>query len=149
MLRSSPEWRTYVQPPPPLLTPREELESRIESIIGHINSERSNKLKWGHVSGRAVEVTRSDNTTVHVDLDLDISVPDPIPDPEVDVDFDLHFACDSGVISIQMRNPLSQWGDGEPGRAMIKCPGRWVAARPGSYQSTYRSTSNSRRSPSK
>ena len=100
-LRAHSLWQQYTQPFPPLVIPREELESRIESIIG--DKLHGTKLYWGEISGRAVEVTRKDDHTVHVDLDLAYSL-DNWFDPEVDVDLDLGLACSGGKISLTASN---------------------------------------------
>ena len=100
-LRANTLWQQYTQPFPPLLIPREELESRIESIIG--DKLHGTKLYWGEISGRAVEVTRKDDHTVHVDLDLAYSV-DNWFDPEVDVDFDMAVTCSNGKITLTASN---------------------------------------------
>lgn len=86
---------------PPFFLPRVELESRIESLVGH--TIHGQQLYWGHLHGRAVEVSRTDSSTIHVDLDLAASVP-VIWDPEVDVDFDIRFACNGGQISLTVMN---------------------------------------------
>ncbi len=100
-LRAHTLWQQYTQPFPPLVIPREELESRIESILG--DKLHGTKLYWGHISGRAVEVTRKDDHTVHVDLDLAYDL-DNWFDPEVDVDLDMGLACSSGKISLTGSN---------------------------------------------
>ncbi len=100
-LRAHPLWQTYTQPFPPLVIPRAELESRIESIVG--DRLHGTKLYWGEISGRAVEVTRKDDHTVHVDLDLAYDL-DNWFDPEVDVDLDMGLACANGKIALTASN---------------------------------------------
>ncbi len=100
-LRAHPRWRSYRQPFPPLVIPHEEMESRVESILG--DNIHGTKLYWGHLHGRAVEVTKKDDQTIHVDLDLAYGVT-ALPDPEVDIDFDLRFACSAGEITLTTLN---------------------------------------------
>ncbi len=103
-LRQNSHWQIY----PPLSFPRDlprvfsrnELESRIESLIGTFI--HGNRLYWGHLHGRGVEVTKRDDQTLHVDLDLAVEVPGF--NPEVDIDFDLVIACGGGKISAVTRN---------------------------------------------
>jgi hypothetical protein len=47
---------------------RAEIESRIESTIGNLFWE-SRDVKWGEISGRAVEASKQTTTAIHVDLD--------------------------------------------------------------------------------
>jgi hypothetical protein len=79
---------------------RTELESRIESMVG--TAIHGNPLYWGHLNGRAVEVSRKDNNTVHVDVDLALDV-NNWWDPAVDLDFDITL-CEGGVFSPKVRN---------------------------------------------
>jgi len=104
MLRTSVLWNSYTRPPLSSIAvlERAELESRIEGMVGHLI--RGNALYWGHLFGRAVEVSRARiSNSVHVDLDLAYDVP-LAPDPEVDVDFDLVFSCSSGTVNITPKN---------------------------------------------
>lgn len=100
-LRNSSPWRNYRQPFPPFSMPRDEIESRLESAIGHFLADE--KLYWGHLHGRAVEVSRSNNSTISADLDLAYDVRF-LPDPEVDVDVDVRIACNSGKITLTTQN---------------------------------------------
>src|SRR5581483_8917957 len=84
-LRADARWRAYTQPEVPTSLSRTELESRIEGGIGSFMYD--NRLYWGHLHGRAVEVSYKDAGTLHVDLDL--AYDSILPDPEVDVDFDV------------------------------------------------------------
>ncbi len=74
--------------------PRDETESRVESLIGDMI--HGTEAKWGHEYGRAyVEATPSGFPgTVHIDLDLEAEVPYWF-NPELDIDFDLQYqaAC--------------------------------------------------------
>lgn len=85
-LRAHPQWIGYRAPSLQLQIGRPELESRIEGLAG--NAIHGTEAYWGHLYGRAVEVSRKDSSTMHVDLDLAASV-DWLPNPEVDVDMDL------------------------------------------------------------
>jgi hypothetical protein len=86
-LRSNPRFASFVQPTPSFVVPRAEIESRIESTIGSLIWENRD-VKWGKISGRAVEVTKKGDRSVHVDLDLE-GIADDFFNPEVDVDFDV------------------------------------------------------------
>lgn len=100
-LRSDDAWVSYVPPFPPLTIPRDEMESRVEGLIGDFI--RGNQLEWGHLYGRAVEATRKNNNTLHFDLDLEAAI-SYLPNPEVDVDFDLEITCTGGTISMKVKN---------------------------------------------
>ena len=100
-LRGNSSWTSYTPPFPPFVIPRAELESRIEGIVGDYI--HGNELEWGHLYGRAVEATRKNANTVHVDLDLEADIP-VLPNPEVDVDFDVIVTCANGTISLQVKN---------------------------------------------
>jgi PLAT/LH2 domain/CARDB len=94
-------WKNYQQPSPSPVIKREEMESRIESIMG--DTIYYNSLRWGHISVHAVEATRLDDQALHVDLDLEYLF-DHLANPEVDVDFDLRFSCQEGKINIKSEN---------------------------------------------
>jgi hypothetical protein len=103
-LRSSSRWQLYTRPPLSSIAvlERAELESLIEGMLGH--EMYYNKLYYGHLYGRAVEVSKASLAkAIHVDLDLAYDV-SWLPDPEVDVDFDLVFSCSTGVIKISLKN---------------------------------------------
>lgn len=109
MLRSHPLWVIYESPDvreiaglnfdePGYVTatltfPRDELESRIESIVGHLLRD-IDEAYWGSLHGRGhVEVSKAavyGDHTISVDLDLAGDVPLWF-DPEIDIDFDLQF----------------------------------------------------------
>jgi hypothetical protein len=74
-----------------LTLPQQEIESRVEAIVGH--SIHYNALEWGDRVGlRHVEATATaDPQVAHVDLDLEADVP-VLDNPSVDVQFDLRFA---------------------------------------------------------
>jgi hypothetical protein len=118
-LRAHPLWKAYQTPKlvdgkeakakldagetvDVLTIPRAELESRIESTVGHSIS--FNKLEWGDLFGeRYVEAQATEDPQVaHIDLDLQADVP-LLDNPEVDIDFDLRFAmtCVAGGIDFQ------------------------------------------------
>jgi hypothetical protein len=114
-LRAHALWLNYT--PPDLaelietgqpLIPREEIESRIESMVGHRIHDTG--AYWGHRYGaRYVEATKTDEQTMHIDLDLSADVT-LAPDPEVDADFDLQFSLscsddDKLKLDVTMLNP--------------------------------------------
>ena len=107
-LRNSTKWKSYTRPPLSSIAvlERTELESRIEGMVGHYI--HGNDLYWGHLYGRAVEITKASiSNAIHVDLDLSVDI-SWVPDPEVDVDFDVVFSCTSGVVNISVKN-LKKW----------------------------------------
>jgi hypothetical protein len=102
MLRAHPLWQSYQQPAPPLSLLRDELESRIESLIGDAIHYES--AHWGGLDGdRYVEVSRLDDQAVRVTVDL-IAEITGLPDPEVDLRFDLRFSgsCTDGQTPLQL-----------------------------------------------
>ena len=101
-LRQDNAWQAYTQPFPPFLIPRLELENRIEGLVGDFIT--GNKLYWGHLYGRAVQVTqkRDASNTLRVDLDLAYDVFGF--DPEVDVDFDLEVRCVNNRLTLLVKN---------------------------------------------
>jgi hypothetical protein len=102
-LRAHPLWQNFQQPTPPLIFPRYELESRIESLVG--DTLHGDDAHWGDLDGeRYVEVSRKDDQAVHVTLDLVAEVP-ATRDPEVNLSFDLRFAsaCTDGQTPLQLR----------------------------------------------
>jgi hypothetical protein len=92
-------WQNFQQPSPSPIIPREEMERRIEGIMG--DKVYYNSLEWGHLYGRAVEATRQDGQALRMDLDLEYH---GVVTPEVDVDFDLRFSCQEGTIEIRTEN---------------------------------------------
>lgn len=101
-LRASRQWKQYKNAQPSPVIPQLELEQRIESIIGHyIHDEQ--KLQWGKLSGRGVEVTFKDHQTLHVDLDLKIAIKN-FPDAALDVDFDIEVTTRNGAIDLTAKN---------------------------------------------
>jgi len=104
-LRQAPAWRRGT-PFAQLTFSRDELEQRIEGVLGHFLHDHK-EANWGDLSGRAyveVENRKKDNQTLHVDLDLAGDSPIPFTDPEVDIDFDLQLACDQGTITLEVLN---------------------------------------------
>jgi hypothetical protein len=99
-LRGSPTWQNYT---PLYWAPYiPDMATRLEGIVGHHIT--GNALAWGPelygacVGGPcAVEVSRKNDTTLHVDLDLEINLP-------VDVDFDAEVLCGNGTLSFQLKN---------------------------------------------
>jgi len=102
-MRSSDMWQRYRQSVPTMSFTRGGIESRIEALVGHQMTATGKKLKWGKYHGRAVEASRKDAATLHVDLDLKYPIP-YWPDAEVDVDFDLIFSCHAGLFNVAVRN---------------------------------------------
>jgi hypothetical protein len=119
-LRAHSAWLNY-EPPQPMLDlsefpdfvtatvqlPREELESRIESMLG--DEIHDNQAYWGHLHGRAVEVIKKSDNAVGVDLDLSVEMTGP--NPEVDIDFDMLFGvecsdnlCGTVELNLDARN---------------------------------------------
>lgn len=106
MLRAHPLWQSYQQPAPPLSLLRDELESRIESMIGDAIHYES--AHWGELDGdRYVEVSRLDDQAVRVTVDLVAEVTlagVSGPDAEVDLQFDLRFSgsCTDGQAPLEL-----------------------------------------------
>lgn len=83
-LRAHPGWQS-LGPTIQLAIERDEIESRIEGLIGHLFSSIDD-AKWGDRHGRAwVEASYRDDRRLSVDLDMEGEVPGPNPD--VDIDF--------------------------------------------------------------
>jgi hypothetical protein len=96
-LRAHPMWQSYVEPQrvsldivqrtATLTIPREETESRVEAMIGHLI--HGTQAGWGEEYGRGyVEADRGGPDRLKMDLDLKA---DALVDPEVDIDFDLRY----------------------------------------------------------
>ncbi len=129
MLRADPAWSTFSVPLPDLsknadgtwsalmTIPRQELEERIESMVGH--SIHGTEAYWGHIYGRPVEVTPWSSSVVNVDLDLAADV--FLSDPEVDVDFQIwagthketngNWDLDLQIQNVQVDVDLAWWED--------------------------------------
>jgi len=92
-LRRGSAWSRYTPPEiaEQLILRADELESRIQSAVGHFL--HFSPGYWGKFYGAPVEIERLDSHTVHVDLDLAGDADGP--DPEVDVDFDIRATCNS------------------------------------------------------
>ncbi|MDH3325984.1 MAG: hypothetical protein OEM38_04620 [Gammaproteobacteria bacterium] len=115
-IRNHPKWISYNQNGALLLLttlgiPDEELEERIEGIVGDMMHDEP--LYWGYIYDEAVSVTRGCPNTVtecgkvHVDLDMGASpsfLGIPLPNVGVDVDFDLNFQCNGGTLNISTSN---------------------------------------------
>lgn len=101
-LRSHSMWQSWRSPQPSPVVPRAEIESRIESLVGHFL--HGKKVGLGKVYGRsAVEASHRDAQTLHVDLDLEYSI-DNFPNLEVDVDFDIVFETRNNQVAVTVRN---------------------------------------------
>lgn len=88
--RAQPSLEDYLPIPidpnlPPLTFPRAEIEDYLDAAISD-GLQNQDRIRWGHISGRRVEVSRADEDIIHIDLDLAANAKDPLPDPEVDVD---------------------------------------------------------------
>lgn len=124
-LRSDPTWQAFVAssrndrffnvPPVSIsdngqfqvVISREQIASRIESLMGHLlhaDSELRGRFKWGFLSGPAVEVTRAGNNSVHVDLDLEVEI-DWWPNAALDIDFDIKVekSCDNAAHKMTLK----------------------------------------------
>jgi hypothetical protein len=87
-LRAHPEWVGFIQPVP-ISIDGEEMEERVEGLIGHMLASNSD-LKWGELRGRAwVEAFRKDAQTIRMDLDLEGDF--FASNPQIDLEFDLGF----------------------------------------------------------
>lgn len=108
-LRAHSLWTSYEQPALPMFFSRQELKSRVESLIGddlvrYASAFPDDVLHWGALSGSDyVEVNRTNVQAIHVDLDLREIVND-WPDQDVDIDFDLEFSCSGGKMNVAIKN---------------------------------------------
>jgi len=101
-MRAHPLWQTFQQPNPPTVFRQEELESRIESIIGDALHGQDGVF-WGDLDGRGyVELSRLDDLTARVSVDLVADL--PVSNPEVNLVFDLQFSgsCSDGQTPLQL-----------------------------------------------
>jgi hypothetical protein len=97
-LRNHPLWIGYITPPAQTIMTREELESRLEALMGNVLN--GSELHWGHVSGRPVEVTYDSWGGFDVDFDLE-STEHNLPNPEVDIDMSFGVRASSSGIEIE------------------------------------------------
>jgi hypothetical protein len=77
---------------------REEVVSRIESLVGHLlhaDASLRDRLTWGELDGPAVEVSRVDSSNIRIDLDLEVTI-NNLPNPDLDLDFEMQVTkrCD-------------------------------------------------------
>jgi hypothetical protein len=87
-LRASPFFAGFRSPMPNLLVGKDEIVSRLESMIGSLFWGR-NDVEWRDPSdGPAVEISQHDGQSLHVKLHL-VGVQDNLPDPDVEVSFDV------------------------------------------------------------
>jgi hypothetical protein len=87
-LRSTPAFTGFVSPSPSFSVSRDEIEARLEGMIGNAIWSRSD-VDWGMIYGdRAVETWRLTDSRLHVDLDLE-GIANNAPNAELDVDFDI------------------------------------------------------------
>jgi hypothetical protein len=92
-LRGHADWQRFVNTFP-FEFDREEIESRIEGMVGNLIA-ANDLVQWDPMwppsaENSWVEATRKNNKTVHIDLDLEGDVPAWF-NPAVDVDFDVIF----------------------------------------------------------
>lgn len=112
ILRAHPLWRNYprILIPSGVLLPREDIEDRIEGIVGNYLYYDVFVPYWGAVDphwgdphgARHVEASKKDNQTLAIDLDFSIDGPVNL---DVDVDFDLRFegTCKVGTTPAELR----------------------------------------------
>lgn len=111
-LRAHPLWQNYpaILFPSGTLLPKEDIEDRIEGIIGNNLHYDVFVPYWGAVDphwgdphgGRYVEASKKDDKTLAIDLDFSIDGPVNL---DVDVDFDLRFegTCKVGTTPAELR----------------------------------------------
>lgn len=109
-LRAHPSWIAFAQPAVPMNFPQLEMESRLEGLVGNVV--HGSGLKWGHIYGRPLEVSKTAGTsdTFHVDLDLEAAV-NNAPNPEVDVDLDIRVFFEQsspGIWNVNFQTVSSQ-----------------------------------------
>ena len=105
-LEADEKWSAYRQPMPPLRVTANELESRLEAMMGTVMHDlkvREGKLKWNKHGSEAVTLKRKDRNTLRGDLDLKIDINNYF-DQDLDLDFDLDFGCSNGALTITMKN---------------------------------------------
>ncbi len=112
VLRAHPLWRNYprILLPSGVLLPQEDIEDRIEGIVGNELYYDVFVPYWGAVDphwgdrhgARYVEASKKDNQTLAIDLDFSIDGPVNL---DVDVDFDLRFegTCKVGTTPAELR----------------------------------------------
>jgi hypothetical protein len=122
-MRASTRWINYQMPFPPLVIPRAEMESRVESMAG--TAIFGTPAHWGHLKNtRFVEATRVNASTLHLDLDAFVDTLQAMsmisgfdllaevlsffgvvpPNPDLDVDFDLGVSCSANQMSFAVAN---------------------------------------------
>lgn len=105
-LRSHSLWRGYRQPPLPTSISRNEIISRIASIVGTgfrtVNPPSPiRSVKWDRAN--AISVTRRGNRSLAVRLYLEAEIPGP--NPSITVKFDLDLSCSNGRLKILSTRP--------------------------------------------
>lgn len=119
-LRAHPLWLSFLQPIPSTFLPREDLEHRIEGIMGDIlHDDIYVEAIWDHVDpywgylygDRYVEVSKKDDSAVHVDLDFGVDIPAGTVDVDIDFDLRLTGICRVGqtpaTVKVTMENVTS------------------------------------------
>lgn len=86
-LRATPAFANF-QPQGSLTVPQEEIEERLEGIMGNLIW-NNDDVKWGHIYGEAVSVTAHSNLSDHLVVDYDLEGVGFGPNPEVDIDLHL------------------------------------------------------------
>jgi hypothetical protein len=101
-LRAMPGWQNYLTTSPGFSFLHDEIESRVESSLGHIAHD--GPLYWGDMSGAGwVEAQAGDEPgLVHVDVDIMADAPGW--NPELDLDFDVAFevTCEDADDGLQL-----------------------------------------------
>jgi len=114
-LRNSAQWnaagpRAGMWQPPKKIS-KAWITSLVEAAIGHQVYMEGGDIKWGTAGnivenqtlwGPAVEISRVNAHTLHVDLDLEVDRSGP--NPELDVDFDMIFICEKSNIKVEVIN---------------------------------------------
>lgn len=100
-------WNAYVIPTEGrLVFGNAELESRIESAVGDaLRRPGSESVRWGDITGEAVQVSYATPSEARVDLDLKAIV-NNWPDQTVDVDFKLRTSCMLGKPAVSVTTPV-------------------------------------------
>jgi PLAT/LH2 domain len=103
-LEASPDWQAYAQPIPSTVMSNDEIESRVEGLIGDkLREPGQEDVHWGDISGEAVSVKKKSPHVLKADLDLRARIPH-FPDQTVDVDFDIQFQCSNNAVEVTATN---------------------------------------------
>lgn len=107
-LRNSSDWQSYADPSVASLLSisHEDITSIIEATVG--DAIRGKGLYWGHLHGKAVELSKASDHQISVDLDLAAALPGL--DPEIDLDFIITIGCECGAIEMTASDPTVEIG---------------------------------------